>query len=384
MNRTDCETSLIRQSRMAAKIVDAVLGSVDYRALDEVLPLKEIHDAQSIIITGCGDSWLAGLAVKPVFESFSGVAVNVMRCVEFSRFLSGKMLGYSPNTPLVIGISVSGAVSRTAEALARATKHNANTIAITDNPESPVGKAARHIVPLHLPEGVEYGPGANSYNGILVILLAIALRIGRAKNRISCDDYEDMKQAISDYANDVQKVMPAFEERAFELAKTWKDLRAIDFIGDYADYATAYFGSAKVIETYGGYTTYDDSEDWCHINYFLSEPETVGRVVIANKNTPSFGRLQETLQTIRQLKSPCIVVTDADKSEFPPEFEVFTVPAPRYAWLDPLMQHFPLDLLAGSIAGLLGIPQFRTDMAEFDIKGVTDGARIRGSEIVVL
>ncbi len=30
-------------------------------------------------------------------------------------------------------------------------------------------------------------------------------------------------------------------------------------------------------------------EDWCHINYFLAQPETIGRVVITNPSTPSLG-----------------------------------------------------------------------------------------------
>ena len=44
--------------------------------------------------------------------------------------------------------------------------------------------------------------------------------------------------------------------------------KILEFIGDGADYATAFFGSAKMVESFGGLTTYDDSEDWNHINFF--------------------------------------------------------------------------------------------------------------------
>ena len=300
MDKKGYETSLVLQSKKAAEVVDAVLNGFDEEAFIKKFPVKEIYDIQRIIITGCGDSWLAGIAMKPVFEGVAKIGTEAMRCIDFSRFLSSKMLGYSPNTPLVIGISVSGMVTRTAEALERATKHGANTIAITDNPDSPVGKAARFVVPINLPKDVEYGPGANSYNGILVILLCIALKIARIREKISADEYADMKNSISEYAHKVQELMPEYNRHALKLAEKWKDLKAIDCIGDYADYATAYFCSAKIIETSGGYTTYDDSEDWCHINYFLAEPSKIGRVVVANKHTPSFGRIKETMNAIKQ------------------------------------------------------------------------------------
>lgn len=372
-------TSLVRQARMAYDIVEAVYNHVG--ECWDALSMREIFDAQEIILTGCGDSYCAAIATKPLFEQMCRVPVRAMRCIEVSRNMDKRAFGYANGTPLVIAISVTGSVSRGVEALQRANKYGANTLAVTDNPNSPLGKAAKHIVHIGLPAGVEYGPGANSYNGSLLGLMALALRMGRVKNNISEETLFAMRNSILDYAKACQKQMNRIGQQAFDIAVRWHTLKAIDFIGDYGDYSTAFFGSAKVLETFGGYTTYDDSEDWCHINFFIKDSRNIGRVVVANGNTPSYNRLKETMWAIDQLQSPCMVVTDMPAEEFPKGFDVVTFPQAPYSWLNPLMQHFAFDMVAGYIEAIENIPQFRGDMAEFHRENTADEFRIRSSSI---
>ena len=366
MNKMDYDSSLARQSRLAPGFLKTMQQTMTEEKLVSTLPLKELWDAQQIIITGCGDSWLAGIAAKPVFESVAKMDVKVMRNIEFTRYLGSKMLGYSPNTPLVIAISISGNVSRVVEAVMRAKHYGANTILITNNPNSAAAKEARYVLPLEMPQG-EYQPGGNSYIASTFALMQLALRFARAKNTVSPLELDAMQKGFGAYADAWAAALPEMEDRAFELAKTWKDLRAYDFIGDYAEYATAFFGSAKVLECFGGYTTYDDSEDWCHINYFLREPETIGRVAITNSDTPSFGRMKETLKAVEQLGSHCMVVTDAGKGEFASSFQVFTTPKAPFFWMAPLLQHIPFDYVAGYMGRMKGVEDFRHDVPVFEL-----------------
>ena len=357
MDKKDFENSLTRQARDTEKMVRVVFDSVTAQ-LGQTLTTKEVFDAQKIFITGCGDSWLAGVACKAAFESITKVETHVMRAVEFSRHLNGKNLGYSPNTPMVLVISYSGEATRAVECALRATERGANTIAITNDPNSRLAKACRHTVCVGLPEGGEYFPGGTTYIASMTALMLIAMRVGRIRETISGETYLDMRQALLDYAHDFQKEVEGYTDRAFALAQTWKDLRAEDFIGDY--------------------TTYDDSEDWCHINYFLAQPETIGRVVITNPSTPSFGRMLETLNAVKLLESPCIVVSEGEKELFPESFAVFTTPKPRYFWLNPLLQHIPFSLVAGYIAAVkgeqpfrIGIPAFETELGKNRLKNGT-------------
>ncbi|MBR4421645.1 MAG: hypothetical protein IKS69_03835, partial [Erysipelotrichaceae bacterium] len=66
MDRKNYDNSLLRQSLRLEEYVNIVYRNV----LPQVnkIPVKEIWDAQKIFITGCGDSWLAGIAAKPAFE----------------------------------------------------------------------------------------------------------------------------------------------------------------------------------------------------------------------------------------------------------------------------------------------------------------------------
>ena len=84
MDKKDFENSLTRQARDTEKMVRVVFDSVTAQ-LGQTLTTKEAFDAQKIFITGCGDSWLAGVACKAAFESITKVETHVMRAVEFSK-----------------------------------------------------------------------------------------------------------------------------------------------------------------------------------------------------------------------------------------------------------------------------------------------------------
>lgn len=376
---TKYETSLVRQSRMAEEVIHQLI-KVSGEAWD-VMSMKEYHDVQRIILTGCGDSYCAALAAKPVFEMMTKVRTDVIPCLELSRHMDARQLSCGHNSPLVVGISVSGTVSRVEEALLRAASLGANTVAVTNDPDSPVARAAKHVVKINLPDGIEDGPGALTYNGSLIAVMGLAFRMGRAKNIFPEEELWAIHDEMRGYVSEVCRLLPEMEKQAFEIAQRWKDLRCFDFVGDYGDFATAFFGSAKTLEATGGYTTYDDSEDWCHINFFLYGPRTIGRVFIANSDTPSYTRLKETLAAVELLHSPCIVITNGDREEFSQAFDVFTFPKPKYFWMNPLMQHFAFDLVVGYIAGIKGVGGFGNGNEVFRQDIALDETRIRSSRI---
>lgn len=382
MNREDYSNSLVRQAYDFEKFSKLVYEKVDPQ-IEKLLPMKQIWDVQKIFITGCGDSWLAGVAAKECFDCVTKIETNVPKAIEFSRILNNKNLGYSPNTPLVIIISFSGSASRVIECAKRATSYGANTIAITNNPESGLAKNCNYCIDLSLPQGEEYFPGETTYNACLIALYLLALRIGRVRNTITPLYYEDARKEILNYVEACQKQVPEFDRRCFDIAQDWKDLKAEDFIGDYSDYATAFFSSAKVIESFGGYTTYDDSEDWCHINFFLAHPETIGRVVVANKSSASYNRLLETIKAVEILKSKAMIISDTDKQEFPENMEVFTTVTPKYFWLNPLGQHLPFDMVAGYIGALKDVKEFRADEEKFNNEYCNERLRSKTKIVII-
>ena len=383
-DKTLYRTHLVEQSEPAAAVTKALYNSA-LSACDGI-DMSQFRGLKKLYITGCGDSYCAAVIMRPAFEQLAGIETDACRCVDFARHYCAEDLKKDAGESLLIGISCSGNVSRVTECMKRASALGIRSLAVTFNPGSPVGSAADLVLSPVFPNDIvvlKGGPGSLNYNSSLMGLTAFAVRLAMQLGRISQAEADKIKAAMFEYFDLSQKVMDDFDDRAFEIAEKWADLRAYDFIGDYGDYATAFFGSAKVLEAIGGKTTYDDSEDWCHINFFLNDPETIGRVVIANRDTPSYGRLKETMSTIKAIGSPCLVVTDGEPCEFPEGFEVVSFPKPLYFWMHASFEHFAFDKIIGYIAGLIGAERFRSEQECFSNELVKDLHRIRQSEIVV-
>ena len=351
MNKTEYDHPVLRQCRLTPGIVKTVLDVMDYDKLVDVLPIKELCDAQQIVLLASGPELPAGIAAKAIFESVVKMDVRVATTLEFSRFINSKELGFAPNTPLVVALSITGDEARMTESILRANRYGANTLLITNSPDSPAASNAKHVLTLQLPEG-DCSQGACALTALMTALTAMMLRFARARNKATMQQMTAMEQGLRQYADDWQALLPQMEEQAVQLAQSWKGLRAYDLIGDYADFATALAGRDRIAECTGAHAVCSDSEDWCHVNYYLSQPEQIGRAAVANSDTPSYGRVKETLQAVTDLQSPCVVISDRDGHEFPKGCQVFTAPKPSHFWMAPLLQHLPLGLMAGYMAAL--------------------------------
>lgn len=378
MNKNDYANPMSDQARDSVAFAMAMNESLSFRKLRDLMDAKEILDAKKVIITGCGDSWLAGIAVKPVFESVAGVDIEVMRNIEFTRYADKKKL---ERGTIVFCVSISGQVSRVVEAARRANAHGALTVAVTNDPESPVGKECQKVLALDMPVLVKT-PGVSSYTASVMALMHAAIRIGHVRGTVTPEQMDDYRKAIVDYCACYSGIMDKLEEQMFQIAIKFKDLKAYDFIGEYQNFATAYFGAAKYVEAFGAVVTVDDSEDWCHIPYFMLEPEKIGTSIVVSEDDPSFGRMLETMNAVVSLKRPAFIITDADPAKIPSGIEVVSVPKAKYHWIQPLMEHIPYDFVAAYITLLNGIPMFRAGLSPW--RDPDSIYRIRGSEIVVI
>lgn len=388
MDRNHYEHTLVRQTRVCADIAKAVNEAIAWPIFDQ-LSLRELHYIKRVIIVGCGDSWIAGFAAKPVFEKYARVRADVVRCIDFSRHLSKNELGDTPGNPLVIGISITGNASRLAEALERANKYGAQTIGITNKPTSLCGSLCQHVIPLGLPEGMEMNPGCNTYNASTAAMMQLALRIGRAKNTISQNEYERLRTAPLRLISQFAAKGPDYEQQAFEIAQKWRSVRGFDFVGDYGDYATAYFGLAKAHEGIGGYSMCSNSEDWLCGNRNAPGPASIARLIIANQNSGSFDRACEVIRQTVKLGSPCLVVTDAEKDAFPEGCNVVTTPKSEFSWAYPLVQHHIYDMIALYIRMLNKetdgyIYRDKEVAPGYSSPALSDGKRIWGSKIEII
>lgn len=378
MNRCDYANPLGNQVKSLPYLVDVQLDHCfDQEVLHELFTVAEIFDIRHIYISGCGDSIAAAGAMEGVLERFTGTfgckAVNSM---EFARFTTLGDIGIGePNSPLVIGISAGGGTARVIEILEKANQAGWVSLALTNKMPSRVSKTARKTFYLATPAMENDFPGLRSYFASMVGLIALACRIGHVRGALHPTAPNEFKAAISHYVHGFGDVMDAIDQQMFELAKSWKDLTRYNFIGSGRQLHSALFALGKFYECNGLVGNYDDDENWCHIDYHLKNPETIGTVLFADKHSPYFHRSKETVAAACGINRPTLVITNGNKGEFSEGAVVCKIPdTPEgFEWLGPLMEWAPAALLAGYCAALAGRKFFN----EFNLKsGEWDGGGV--------
>lgn len=366
MNKIEFDNPMRRQVMSLPDLVEEQLIGCFDSGLKELISMAEFFDVRKIILTGVGDSYAAAITMAPVIEKYCDCfGVQVMRTVEFTRFLSKADIGIGePNSPLVIGISVGGGTSRIVEALQKANEVGAFSVLITNKEDSAAAKVAKRVYIMHTPSlpGND-APGLRSYFASQMGLIALASRMGHVRGTLPPTGPDQFKTAIKKYVEHYRgATLESIDNQMFALAQRWKDFERFDFIGDGVEFGSAFFGAAKFLECNGCAVSVDDSEDWCHINFFVKNPQTIGTVVMADKYSPSFSRIVETVNSAHRIGRPVLVVTNSTDASFDEGVEICVLPEPQkgFGWILPLMDHIPVSLLAGYITTLSGECFFRT------------------------
>ena len=346
-----------------------------------VLTTPEIFSIQKILLTGCGDSYAAALASKYAFESLTGVPTDVVTAIELSRYYPEKQLGFAPHNPLVIAVSNSGKVARVGEAIQRAAAHDAFSLGITGSRDSLLGKSSGRVLDLDVPP-FESAPGTRSYMVALMSLFLIAIRIGEVRGNYTMDYAMDIRHEMAAMADKMEDALCKMDQQVINLAESWKDMEAYDFIGSGADYAAAWFGHTKIFEALGRYSMHINTEDWLHLNCFMRRVEKIGTVLVCGGDSPAKSRAGELLGYAEKMGRSMVVITD-DPKAFPIESACcIQVPALKFALLNPMMQFVPICLLAGYMMEMTGEENGRGCKGPWSFcKG---GAAIHNSEIEII
>lgn len=372
MEHNEYKSVLLEQIRNSVKDVNTIAEGEPYELFEKCVPRDEAKKASNVFITGCGDSYCAGIAAKPVYENAEtstrtgmvpGTPTNAMRIIDFSRYLYtySRWEPLTEQNNLLCVISISGSPSRVNEAAKRINEHNGISVGFTCNPEGKLAKNCKYYIPMTLPD-YDVAPNVTSYYASLYSLMMFGLYISEVKGQISKSDVETCQKDLLEYVNSyTDEVMNTISKQAYDLSVAWENdgVDNMDFVGDGPDYATAFFGSAKMVEAFGGLTTNDDSEQWCHINFFIKDTDHIGTFIVANSDSPAFSREVETVELACKVRKHVCVITDADKSLFPESAVVIQVPKAKKLWMHPLMEHIPMDFVAGYIGCFRGLNPFR-------------------------
>lgn len=352
MEMSQFDNALCRQVRSLPQLMRDQYADLEPKTRT-VLSTPEIFNIQRIVLTGCGDSYAALMAVKPAFEKYAKIRTEVISAIDLARDYDKKNLGYAPQSPLVIAVSNSGGVARIGEAIQRVRKHGAFTLAVTGKEESLLGTSAERILKLDIPK-FESAPGTRTYMVSVLALYLLAIRIGEVRGRYTMDVASARRKEVKALADALEQAIPTMDAQAFELAQTWKDMSAFDFAGSGFEYATAWFSMAKIYEATGDHAMVINTEEWLHMNFFMRDPEKIATMIYAASDNKADSRTQETIKYAIQLGRPLAVVTDREMPELEGKATVFVVPKAQNILAESMYHFAPICLICGYMMNMKG------------------------------
>lgn len=346
-----------------------------------VMTTPEIFDITKILVTGCGDSYAAALAMKPAIENLTGIPVEVILTVDLARYTPEELLARRCGATLVLAVSHSGEAARLVEAIKRAGDYGCLTVAVTGNKESRLSKAAKKVVPLSMPKFVS-GNGIRSYLVSMLSLLIIAIRLGEVRGRYTMESAQGHREDICTYAAEFENSLERLDIQMYEIAKQNKSKELFDFIGSGGNYATAWFSQAKIIEATGEWASYTDTEGWMHLNCFLKHLSRKFTMLYAAVRGLELSRSLEVISAISEMKEELYVVTDSESLEVPKGVTKIVIPGCEQQWLWPLLNYLPVSLLAGYLCEIKGEAYGRGGRDNWQVCGTTK--LLTDSEIQIL
>jgi glutamine---fructose-6-phosphate transaminase (isomerizing) len=328
-------------------------------ALDDLVHSSLPRDAcrrwTRVLLTGCGDSYYAGLASELAFETWTGLPVEVQPSLQGGRYAIPSM-----RPPAVVfSVSHSGRVSRTIETVALARAQGLDTVAVSGNPESLITREARWMLAHKLQTGGQT-PGVRSYSQAQLLLMLAAIYIGECRAVLDRTQAVALKEALRRTADILEASLDETNRLAQTLAEQWRDVTQFLIIGGGPSYANALFSAAKLVEACGVSAIGQDLEEWAHIQFFLKAPH-LPTLLIAPPGR-CFDRALELVGMIQGLSGLSTVVGAHDENALKDQAaHYFGIYGRVDEALSPLLTSMPAELLACHLAYVSEEPFFRAD-----------------------
>ncbi len=361
----DMLTEIRTQSNTIGAVMDKVQPQLE--ALDSAALAAISH----IYITGCGDSFFAGLAARLAFEQYAGVPTEPAEALEFGRYTAEFILPQS----LVLGISNSGKATRAVEALANGRRAGAHTIAITGNSNGWLAQEAHTILnqsaqsngrALTMPSNLDSSAprrgafGLANYLASLTTLYMTALHLGQVRGRLTTNQADALRAELRGLAQVLDETVTLCTPAAQAYAATVKDVYHFAILGAGPSYATSLFYAAKTFELARVNGVSQELEEWAHEQFFLTGPGT--QMLFIAPPGRSTSRVLELLETARTMGATRAVVTDAAGTAVRAQADVLLpVAGQTREVFSPMVYCVPGELFATYLAQARGRQAFEFD-----------------------
>ena len=306
---------------------------------------------------GCGDSHFVGWAAKLAFQSLTGLPLTPAEAYEFATYDADGL----PDTALAVGVSVSGKVGNTINAVDRARQRGMSTLAITNTPDSAITRRVEHaiVMDVHSPGSVPV-PGTLTYLGSLAALYVLAIELGQARGHLTKQGARACWRSLKQTLLSLQEIALLNFPRVEAYAQRYLHKSPmVFFVGGGPNYGTALFGRAKVLEAAPVPCMAQEVEEWAHLEYFLTGYGT--QVIFIVPAGPSRQRALDMMRTVNRVSGYVVAVADpSDDAVAELACEVWPVPT-QEEMFSPIAYSVPLGILAYGAMVTLGSAPFRLD-----------------------
>lgn len=344
--------------------------------LRKIVPTRVQHAARHVVLTGCGDSAIAGRAAESAFRELAGLPTVATDAMTASRYLLPTYAGQYPHTPLLFALSNSGRVARVVEAAQRAHEVGGFVVALTASPDSPLALASDARVSTRIPE-IAPGPGVRSYVEGLLGLTLFAIRFGEVRGRITMDQALVLRQEVAGLGDALAELAATADQPMRRLAEEWAEHGGVELLGAGPARASAAYGAAKILEAAGRRAVDIDLEEFVHLNYFVRDAEHTGTLVLSDHGYASASRAAEVSRYLTTLRRPWAAIGAVPNAPttvaLPPVRELFA----------PILHVAPLALFAGHLMEVTGESPGRDGVGQWSDcadGGTTTTSLIEGME----
>ncbi|KAL8542228.1 hypothetical protein ACS0TY_003188 [Phlomoides rotata] len=308
--------------------------------------LRTIRRSRRIVFIGCGTSYNAALAARPILEELSGIPVTMEIA---SDLLDRQGPIYREDT--AVFVSQSGETADTLQALEYALENGALCVGITNTVGSAIARNTH--CGAHLNAGCEIGVASTkAYTSQIVVMAMLALAIG--DDTISSQARrEAIIDGLYDLPGKVKEVLKLDQEMK-DLAKLLIAEQSLLVFGRGYNYATALEGALKVKEVALMHSEGILAGEMKHGPLALVD-ETLPIVVIATRDA-CFSKQQSVIQQLHARKGRLVVMCtkgDAASVYVGGSCRIIEVPEVEDC-LQPVINVVPLQLLAYHLTVLRG------------------------------
>ncbi|HUN36150.1 MAG TPA: PfkB family carbohydrate kinase [Trebonia sp.] len=323
-------------------------------AVQAISDLLVRNGIENLFITGCGDSAFAGSVTALAFVKHAGVRAEGVHALDLARY----RVRYLPPRSAVIGVSFSGKVGRTTEALVQARKFGHLTIALSNAPQGAVARASQHLLPIEVPT-LGFSPGTSTYLGMVATLTDLAVRWGQLRGR----DTTQARTVLGTVPKLARETLLANDEPCRAAAELLRGRPWVSFLGAGPNEATGRFGAAKLFEGPQIMGVATNIEEWAHEEYFITRPATP--VIVVAPSGAAYSRAEEILSEINFIGARPIVISDRAPG-YPAHLLPLAGELPEE--FSPLLCALPLSLLGFHLAEVLGKRSYNFSSEEIRVE----------------